>query len=186
MEKVKCSNCETDNSSTAKYCSGCGFQLPKIESKIIVDKELKKIPEKSENKKKIISTVVGIIAFGLSYFAVQHFFFEKPSFDKAMMELASEMNKSLPIMLDKDTRLDNAVAMPNNVLQYNYTLINLLESDVNAEDIRNQMEPVLTNVIKTNPEMKIYRDHKTTFAYSYKDKNGVFILKINIPPALYE
>lgn len=186
MEKANCTNCGTDNNRIAKYCSGCGFELPKLESKIAENIEPKKTTEKSEKRKKIISAVVGAIAFVLSYFAAQHFFFEKPSFDKVMVEVASEINKTCPIMVDQDTRLDNTVAMPNNIFQYNYTLVNMVKSEVNSEDLKNYIEPVLINTIRTNPDMKIYRDNKITLAYNYKDKNGVFILKINITPDHYQ
>jgi hypothetical protein len=39
------------------------------------------------------------------------------------MAAANELNKSCLMMVDQDTRLDNAVALPENVFQYNYTLI---------------------------------------------------------------
>jgi hypothetical protein len=44
----------------------------------------------------------------------------------------------------------------------------------------------MINTTRTNPGLKIFRDHKTTMAYSYKDKNGVFVLKINITPDKYK
>ncbi len=37
------------------------------------------------------------------------------------MEIASEINKSCPMMIDKETQFDNALAMPGKVFQYNYT-----------------------------------------------------------------
>ena len=102
-----------------------------------------------------------------------------------MMEAASELNKTCPIMVDKDTQLDNAVAMPDNVFQYNYTLVNLEKSQVNIDTVKKYIEPGLINSVKTNPDLKNYRDNKVTMAYSYKDKNGVFILKISVTPDLY-
>jgi len=41
------------------------------------------------------------------------------------------------------------------------------------------------NNVKTNPDLKIYRDNKVTMAYNYKDKNGIFVLKISVTPGLY-
>ena len=51
------------------------------------------------NRKKIIGIIAGIVAFGLAYFGAQQLF-KAPSFDKAMMEAASELNKTCPIMVD--------------------------------------------------------------------------------------
>lgn len=140
----------------------------------------------TKNKtKQTIGTIVGLVAFGLAYFGVQHFFFQPASFDKAMMEAASELNKTCPIMVDQETRLDNAVALPGNIFQYNYTLINLDKSEVNIDTVRKYVEPGLINTVKTNPDLKPYRNNKVTMAYNYRDKNGVYILKINVTPDLY-
>src|SRR5688572_30235149 len=114
---------------------------------------------KSTNQsKKIIGIIVGVIVFGLSFFAVQQLFFKPATFDKAMMEAASELNKTCPIMIDQETRLDNAVALPNNIFQYNYTLVNLDKSDVNLDTVKKYVEPGLINGVKTNPDLKSYRD----------------------------
>ena len=141
--------------------------------------------DKTNKNKKTLGAVVGIITFGLSYFAVQQIFFKKPSFDKAMMEAASEINKTCPIMVDKETRLDNTVAMPDNVFQYNYTLVNLTSAEIHPDTLRKYIEPNIINTVRTNPDMKIYRDSKTTMAYSYRDKVGEFILKILVTPDKY-
>ncbi len=136
------------------------------------------------NRKKIIGTIVGLVAFGLAYYGAQQLF-KAPTFDKAMMQAASELNKSCPIMVDQDTRLDNALALPENIFQYNYTLVNLDKSEVNIDTVKKYVEPGLINNVKTNPDLKTYRDNKVTMAYNYRDKNGVFILKINVTPDQY-
>lgn len=137
------------------------------------------------NRNKIIGTVVGIVVFGLSYLAVQQLFFKPVSLDKAMMEAASELNKTCPIMVDQDTRLDNAVALPGNIFQYNYTLVNLYKSEVNIDTVKKYFEPGIINNVKTNPDLKVYRDNKVTMAYYYKDKNGEFVLRISVTPDMY-
>jgi hypothetical protein len=136
-------------------------------------------------RKKTIGTIVGIVAFGLVYFGVQQIFFKAPTFDKAMIQAASELNKSCPIMVDQHTRLDNAAVMPNNVFQYNYTLVNLDKSEVNIDTLKKYVEPGLINNVKTHPDLQVYRDNKVTMAYNYRDKNGVFVLRINVTPDLY-
>ncbi len=89
-------------------------------------------------------------------------------------------------MVDKETRLDNAIALPNNIFQYNYTLINIDKSQIDEATVKNAMTPGLINNVKTNPELRLYREHKTTLAYNYRDKNGSFILKISVTPDLYQ
>jgi hypothetical protein len=139
----------------------------------------------ANTKKNTIGAILGLVAFAITYFAVQQIFFKPASFDKAMMDAASELNKSCPIMVDQETRLDNAVALPDNIFQYNYTLVNLDKSEVNQDTLKKYIEPGLINNMKTNPDLKVYRENKVTMAYYYKDKNGEFVLKLSITPDMY-
>jgi len=141
--------------------------------------------EPDQGKKKLIGMIVGIVAFGLASLGVQQVFFKTPTFDKVMMEAASELNKSCPIMVDQDTRLDNTVALPNNIFQYNYTLINLEKVEVDVDTARKYLEPGIINTVRTNPDLQIYRDNETTLKYNYKDKNGEFIFEVEVTPDLY-
>jgi hypothetical protein len=107
------------------------------------------------------------------------------AYDKELSAAASEMNKSCPMMVDKETRLDNAVAMPGKIFQYNYTLINFSKDSVDVKMIQDNLEPTLINGVKTSPDLRSFRDNKVTMDYNYKDKNGVFLLKIQITPEKY-
>lgn len=106
-------------------------------------------------------------------------------YDQLNMKAASELNEYCPIMVDKETRLDNAMALPENILQYNYTLVNMEKAKTDISQLDNKLRPTLINTVKTNPDMKIFRDHKSTIGYSYKDKNGEFMFKILVTPDLY-
>lgn len=124
----------------------------------------------------IIGLVVGLIVMVL----IQQLLFKAPSFDKEMMKAASELNKTCPVMVDRETQLDNAIALPDKVFQYNYKLIHMTKDSVDIMAFENYMKPMLLTAVKTTPELKIYRDNKVTMAYSYKDRNGIFITKILI------
>jgi len=103
-----------------------------------------------------------------------------------LTQAANDVNKSCPFMVDKETRLDNAMAMPNNTLQYNYTLVNTVEGSVDPETMKSYIRPTLLNMIRSNPELRIFRDNKTSFAYSYNDMNGVFLFKLLFTPDQYQ
>jgi len=75
-------------------------------------------------------------------------------FDKAMAEAASELNEICPMMVDKETRLDNAVVLPGYIFQYNYTLVNLKKSDLDIEGFTNYLRPTIVNNVRTNPDLK--------------------------------
>ena len=67
--------------------------------------------DQPEKKKTNIQTIVGLVAGAATLVLVQQFFFKAPSYDEQMMQAASEINKSCPIMVDQETRLDNTVAL---------------------------------------------------------------------------
>ncbi len=209
MHFLKCNNCGHFNEVKTEYlifCSKCNKKLDnnyadwsKRKSNKSFDDykqlicttettEPTKVKTKS-NKPKGLKYWIGFaVAFGLfyviGYYAVG--FLKKPAFDKVLMETASEINKSCPIMIDNATRLDNSIALPDNVFQYNYTLLNMVKDSVKIDDLKNYLEPTIINFVKTNPDMKTMRDYKTTVNYYYKDKTGVYLFTISVKPEQYE
>jgi hypothetical protein len=143
-----------------------------------------RIMEKSDTKTKIF-TGLGILLGLLAVFAVKQFLFAPPSIDEALLDFASEFNKSCPISVDEETRLDNTVPLPNRVLQYNYTLVNTQKAEMDIAVFEELMEPVLINNMKTNPDMSLFKENGVTLAYLYRDKNGEFVTKIDIDPEKY-
>lgn len=138
-----------------------------------------------ESRNKLIGIIVGLIVFyGVSYF-VRTKFFGPPSLNKALMQAASEINKSCPMMADNMTRLDNVVAGTDKELQYNYTLISIDRATVDTNSFKKAVEPLLINNVRTMPSMKAFRDQEVTIIYSYKDKAGLFITRIVITPEKY-
>ncbi len=138
------------------------------------------------DKKKVIGMITGATAFLIAYFAVQQVFFKSPTFDKQMMQIASELNKSCPIMVDAETQLDNAVALPDNIFQYNYTLVSMERVTVEISELENYLQPIILNNIKTNPDLKTFRDNDVIMAYNYKDKNGEHLFKLTFKPENYK
>lgn len=181
MENTVCNNCGSINPATNKYCIRCGHELPRPVVATPVE-TVQPLPTKNNRIKTMIGLVVGFAAM----YAVQYFFFKAPSYDKVMMQMASELNKTCPLMVDKETRLDNAVALPGNIFQYNYTLVNADKGSIDTLALKTTLEPNIVNFIKTNPEMKIQRDNKTTMVYYYTDKNRQYLFSVAVSPEKYE
>jgi hypothetical protein len=141
--------------------------------------------EPTAKSKNSPQTIIGIIVGLIVMVLIQQLFIKNPGFDKAMMKAASELNKTCPVMVDRETQLDNAIALPDKVFQYNYTLVNIGKDSIDIQSFENYMKPMLLNKVKNAPELKMYRDNKVTMAYSYKDKDGVFLTKILITSSDY-
>lgn len=139
-----------------------------------------------KKNKKIIGISVAIVVFWISYYISQQIFSQEMSFDKNMVEVANEINKNCPIMVDQYTQLDNAMTLPGNIFQYNYTLITITKDEVDLDTVKRYIEPGIINNVKTNPDLKLYRDHETTLNYYYKDRNGEFVHKISVTPDMYK
>lgn len=131
-------------------------------------------------------TLLGLI-FGATVTIVllNYSSFTQPSFDKMMVKISNDMNKNCPYMVDKETRLDNTIAV-GNTIAYNYTLINMGINDIDLASIKNYMEQTLVNNTKTNPDMKVFRENNATIDYNYKDKDGVFLFKVQVTPDKYK
>lgn len=173
--------------ANARYCSACGYELPKPANETAPLPSPSSATKRSpESRKKLIGAISGIIGACIGSVVMQKVFFAPPSFDKQLMAAASELNKTCPIMADQYTRLDNAVALPDNVFQYNYTIVTNDKSEINTDTVKKYMEPGIINNIRTSPSLKFFREHKTTLVYSYRDKNGAFAWKITVTPDMYQ
>ncbi|MPT35154.1 MAG: hypothetical protein E2604_08695 [Flavobacterium sp.] len=137
----------------------------------------------NDKTKVIVGIVIGVIVFIAIFFAVHNLM--KPSLESYLTTVSHEINKQCPIPVDRETRLDNSMVLPNKVFQYNYTLINLNKEQVDIDQAQKVIEPNLISNIKTNPDMSYFRDNKVQIIYSYRDKTGVFLFKIRITPEMY-
>lgn len=186
MEKVLCRNCETENSGRLKFCAACGHELLQVIMTKPMDKSQsvnKKRTAKKPIKRPLLTTLLTAAVFMGSFYAAYQYF--QPSYEEAISQIASDMNKTCPAMIDPDTRLDHVGVLPGNIIQYNYTLINMEQAQVNTLELRNQMEPHITQAVKTSPEMKFQRKLKATLNYYYQDKNGSYLFLISVTPDKY-
>lgn len=138
------------------------------------------------DKKKVFGMITGVAAFFISYYVVQQVFFKPPTIDKQLTKATSEINKNCPIMVDSQTKLDNTISLADNILQYNYTLVNLLKDSINVNELENSIKPNILNTIKTSPDLETFRNNDVTIAYNYKDKNGVHLFKITFKADQYK
>lgn len=137
-------------------------------------------------QKKHLGQVIGLAGALVLAFCMQLYFRKPLSIDKLLVQTVSEINKSLPIQVDADTRLDNAGVLPGKAICYNYTLIKRTKDEVPVEQLQQVLSPKFINVIKTSPDLKLFREKGVTFSYNYWDKNAVFLFKIVITPEMYK
>ncbi len=185
MEKVTCTHCGEDNKTNARYCSHCGYELPKATPESSNQPNQQSQKSKPTNRKPLLVTIVGIIAFGIAYFVAQQVF-SPPSIDQQLMKIANELNESCPVMVDAGTRLDNTITTPEKRFQYNYTLVDMLKENIEIESMEAYLKPQILNTIRTSPDLKFFREKGVTLVYNYKDKNSVHVLRLEFAPNEYK
>ena len=104
------------------------------------------------------------------------------NFDDTLLQSAIDMNKTLPMMVDKDTRLDATTAGPGRRFTYSYTLINHTAADLDASVLQNGLRPSLIANYRSLPQMKEFREANVELHYQYKDRNGAFVADIVVSP----
>jgi hypothetical protein len=137
-------------------------------------------------KNKIVSAIIAFsLVLSVGVFSGCNSILPKEDFQKVLVKTAEDLAKTCPQTIDAETRLDNVSALPNE-LRYQYTLVNYKVENMNADTFKLLMQPTLFNLAKTNPDLKIFRDNKTTLTWVYNDKEGKFITQISATEKEYK
>jgi hypothetical protein len=105
------------------------------------------------------------------------------TFDQVLMQTASTLNQSLPMMVDAETRLDNVAPGPGKNMVYRYTMINYSkDANFSPTEFAAALRPVIRNQYLTSEGLKSFRDGGVTMHYHYSDKDGVYLAEITVGP----
>lgn len=99
-----------------------------------------------------------------------------------LSEVVNAMNKSLPMMLDSEVRLDSVVGM-NKTLFYKHTLVNYTADEVDSSFFDTEVRPFLLNQACTTPQMIFALDLGISYFYHFRGVNGKFVSQIVIAPS---
>ena len=136
---------------------------------------------KKVSRKAIIGIILGIAVA----VTVKMLVFKTPSHEAQLQQAAGNLNKSCPMMIDPETRLDNVTIPAAKVFQYNYTLVNMQKASIDIEDLKSFLTPTIVENVKTSPQLQLFREQNTTLSYHYNDGNGAFLFDIVVTPDLY-
>lgn len=102
-----------------------------------------------------------------------------------LQEIADNVNKKCPQMIDSETRLDGIAIKDNSTIVYKYTLVNVMKKNVDTAQFRSMMWPGLLSIIRTSPDLKTLRGQRINFDYDYRDKLDQLLYSFHITPKDY-
>ncbi|MDR2955072.1 MAG: hypothetical protein LBV43_08320 [Prevotella sp.] len=105
--------------------------------------------------------------------------------DDQLKKIAQEANAQCPKMLDQWTRLDSCAVYPGKKYTYYHSVIN----DAKITDttlFKTNLKPQIISIVRTNPDMKFFRDNDVTLNYRYNDEKGNYIFSITATPEEYK
>lgn len=103
--------------------------------------------------------------------------------DEAIIKMTNEVNKQLPMTVDRNTRLNSLSPSAGRQFTYHYTFVNSRSQEFDRAAWYLEASTLLRNRICTNNEMEIFFKNGVTVSYSYQGKDGGHVGKVTISPS---
>ena len=100
--------------------------------------------------------------------------------EKELAIIADSTNKTLPMMVDKETRFDKIEASSGLHLNHFYTLYNYSSRDIEPSLIQTNVKPDVKKKLCTTEKIKPYLQLGVTYGYVYRGNDGVEINRFEI------
>lgn len=97
--------------------------------------------------------------------------------EETVKDMTKKINSKLPIMVDSETRLDKTESDGKNI-HYKYTMVNLLEVDIEKDRFHKLMTKAFINNQCSNENIIKTLKMGVKYYASYFDKNGILIATI--------
>lgn len=100
-----------------------------------------------------------------------------------MQKTSNELNKKLPIMVNKVTRLDSTIAGPGKTWTYMYTIVSPSSSSLTQKYLDKYLDKKIHNGVCTSDSMKGFISNGVQVKYIYRANTGKFIGSIVVSPS---
>lgn len=102
-------------------------------------------------------------------------------YNEFLIKICSDINKTCPFNIDKDTRMENVVYTPSDTtLTYNFKFVNLSKQDIDLETMKEGMQKIVSARAKDDPTFNTFREMKVHVSGTYYDKNNFYWFTIQI------
>jgi len=102
--------------------------------------------------------------------------------DKGVVKAVDQINKQLPMTVDRDTRWESTQAGPSRASTYHYTIVTARAAEIDATEFYRAMSSRLRNSVFTSPDMQVFFKNGVTVSYSYRCSGGRHVTKVAFAP----
>ena len=113
-------------------------------------------------------------------FIIDHFV--KRDFTKELADLNLKMNKDLPKMIDRDTRIESVKIGSDRNINYLYTLVNYSYAGIDKDKFNNAMRPTVIKNGCSLLEPRNLSEQVLAVNYIYQSNDLVEVSRIAITP----
>ena len=99
-------------------------------------------------------------------------------------KLSDEVNRDCPMIIDAYTVCDStSYSKKNHQFTYYFTLVNYPENPNSIDAIKQHMEQIIPESVRTNPQMEQFRRLEVKMDYrDYSSINGKLLFSISVTP----
>jgi hypothetical protein len=181
---IQCSECKKELTST-NHITHNGLQFCGNLCRVLYHKKAKSSPEEiagksqqTAKKKTIFIAAISIAIFSaLGSYGGKHlaeYFRNRKPTDAELNAFASQINASLPMMLDNATQLKSLVAI-NGAVSYYCTLVNLPKTEIDTMALGKFITSNSMPLACGNPDSRALLNRGIDFKYIYHDKNNQYV-----------
>jgi hypothetical protein len=106
----------------------------------------------------------------------------KPNIDKVLSQAASQVNANLPMMVDKETRLDTTMGGPGKRFTYFYTFPAYASTELDASEVHSLLSSTVPKNVCGSTDMKPMFKLGVTAIYVYRGNDGAEVTRLSITP----
>lgn len=101
---------------------------------------------------------------------------------EALRQASNKINGGLPMMVDKETRLESTVPGPGKKWTYLYTITSATSSDISQIELQDALAVVIRNGVCTSEDMAVFVKNGVQIIYRYRGSDGGIIGDIVVNP----
>ena len=102
--------------------------------------------------------------------------------EEALRQASNQVNSGLPMMVDKETRLDSTMPGPGKRWTYLYTITSTSSSEVSQQQLQNALGSNIKSYVCSNKDMVAFVKNGVQIIYKYRGNDGKIIGDIIVNP----